>query len=83
MAMIKIDGLEYDYEALPEAAKQQLQSMQFVDNELARLAAQSAVLQTARMAYSIALIQAINPNGKPANAVETLAAFMAEGSLKF
>jgi hypothetical protein len=33
-------------------ARAQLQSLQFVDGELARLQSQTAVLQTARMAYA-------------------------------
>lgn len=59
MASIKIDGKDYDIDTLPDAAKQQIQSMQFVDAELARLNAQAAVLQTARIAYSKALQEAL------------------------
>ena len=40
-------------------AKQQLQSLQFVDGELGRLAAQVAVFQTARVAYARALREAL------------------------
>ena len=35
--------------------------MQYVDNELQRLQAQSAVLQTARISYAKALQQALPP----------------------
>lgn len=55
MPTIKIDEKEYDLDALPEEAKAQLASIQFVDAELQRLEAKVAVLQTARMAYSKAL----------------------------
>jgi hypothetical protein len=60
MPIIKIDDKEYDLESLPDAAKQQLASMQFVDAELQRLGAQSAVFQTARTAYANALKQALH-----------------------
>jgi hypothetical protein len=40
-------------------ARAQLQSLQFVDGELARLQAQTAVLQTARAAYAKALNAAL------------------------
>ena len=55
MATIKIDDKEYDVDALSNDAKAQLASLQFADNELARLQAQAAALQTARMAYANAL----------------------------
>ena len=45
MSMIKIDGQEYDTELMSVAAKENLQSVQFVDNELQRLQARAAVLQ--------------------------------------
>lgn len=59
MAMIKIDGKEYDYDALPEDAKNQLQSIQFVDAEIGKLQSQIAVFKTARMAYTKALNQTL------------------------
>ena len=55
MQMIKIDGKDYDLDALPAEAKAQLQSMQFVDAELARLAGHVVVFKTARIAYAKAL----------------------------
>ena len=55
MPIIKIDDKEYDFDQLPDSAKGQLASLQFVDAELQRLNAQTAVLQTARMAYAKAL----------------------------
>ena len=55
MPVITIDNKEYDLNDLSSDAKTQLASIQFVDAELARLQAQAAALQTARMAYSRAL----------------------------
>lgn len=59
MPTIDIDGKQYDLDTLPPEAKVQLQSMQFVDSELQRLQANAAVLQTARIAYSKALQEAL------------------------
>ncbi len=59
MPIIKIDNHDYDLDTLPEEAKKQLQMLQFVNAELARLQAQTAVLQTAHMAYSKALQAAL------------------------
>ena len=55
MTTIKIDNIEYDTDKLSGEAKAQLVSMQFCDQELARLKAQAAAYQTARMAYAKAL----------------------------
>ena len=59
MSTIKIDNLDYDTNTLSEEAKAQLISMQFCDQELARLQAQAAALQTARQAYAKALKEAL------------------------
>ncbi|MDI1231255.1 MAG: DUF6447 family protein [Methylobacter sp.] len=59
MTTITIDNKEYELESLSEEAKAQLASLQFVDAELQRLNARSAVLQTARIAYSKALNDAL------------------------
>jgi len=59
MPMIKIDDKDYDFDALSGDAKAQLASLQFVDAELQRANAQIAILQTARMAYSKALSEAL------------------------
>ena len=59
MPTIKIDNVEYDLDSLSQDAKAQLQSIQFVDQELARLQAQTAALQTARNAYVSALKAAL------------------------
>lgn len=59
MPTINIDGKDYELDQLSTDARAQLQSMQFVDAELARLQAQAAALQTARMAYAKALQAAL------------------------
>ena len=59
MPIIKIDDKDYDTETLSEKAKAQLTGIQFVDQELARLQAQAAILQTARVAYAKALDDAL------------------------
>ena len=72
MQTIKIDNKDYDLATLPEEAKKQLQMMQFIDAELQRLSGQTAVLQTARMAYSKALQAALPSPLDQALASETL-----------
>jgi hypothetical protein len=59
MTIIKIDDKDYDTETLSDEAKSQIQSIQFVDQELAKLNAQAAVMQTARIAYAKALNDAL------------------------
>lgn len=59
MPTITIDNKLYDYDSLSNEAKAQLASIQFVDSELARLQAKAAALQTARIAYSKALSEAL------------------------
>jgi len=59
MTQIKIDNIDYDTDKLSDEAKAQLISLQFCDQELQRLQAQSASLQTARIAYSKALQAAL------------------------
>jgi hypothetical protein len=59
MPTIKIDNVDYDTTNLSDEAKAQLVSLQFCDQELARLNAQAAALQTARMAYAKALQAAL------------------------
>jgi len=60
MPNITIDGKDYDVDSLPKEAKDQIASLQFVESELQRLNAQSAVLMTARAAYSRALGEIVN-----------------------
>jgi hypothetical protein len=59
MTIIKIDDKDYDTETLSDEAKAQIQSIQYVDQELAKLNAQAAVVQTARIAYAKALNDAL------------------------
>jgi len=59
MATLKIDNKEYDLDTLSDECKAQLASIQFVEQELARLQAQAAALQTARTAYAKALQAAL------------------------
>ena len=65
MATITIDGKEYDVESLSDETKAQLGSLQYVDSELARLQAQAAALQTARIAYGRALKQTLEQGEAP------------------
>lgn len=50
MSIITIDNHPYDLDSLSAEAKGSLASLRFVDTELARLQAQTTVLQTARIA---------------------------------
>jgi hypothetical protein len=59
MTTINIDNIEYDSDNLSDEAKAQIVSLQFCDQELARLQAKAAALQTARLAYSKALQAAL------------------------
>lgn len=59
MPTIKIDNVDYDLDSLSDDAKAQLQSIQFVDQELAKLQMQVAAMQTARNAYVNALKAAL------------------------
>jgi hypothetical protein len=60
MTIIKIDDKDYDTETLSDEAKSQIQSIQFVDQELVKLNVQMAVMQTARIAYAKAKAKALN-----------------------
>ena len=51
MAILKIDNKEYDLDTLSDECKAQLASIQFVEQELSRLQAKTAALQTAKAAY--------------------------------
>ncbi len=55
MANITIDNVVYDSESLSAEALAQLQSIQFVDAELAQMNNRIAALNTARIAYATAL----------------------------
>ena len=55
MAKITIDNVDYDTESLSPEALAQLQSVQFVDAEVAQLNGRIAAMNTARNAYARAL----------------------------
>ena len=59
MPNIKINDVAYDLDTLPDEAKAQVQNISFVDQELSRLQAQTAILQTARISYVSALLQVL------------------------
>ena len=61
MRTLHFNGQSYDLDALPDAARAQVTSLQFVDAELARLSAQVAAYQTARSAYAQALKAHLSP----------------------
>jgi hypothetical protein len=61
MTTIKIDNVDYETDKLSDEAKAKLVSLQFCDQELARLQAQAAAYQTARQAYAKALRATLNP----------------------
>ena len=72
MPTIKIDNVGYDTDTLSNEAKAQLISMQFCDQELARLQAQAAAYQTARQAYVKALQAALPTPLEQAQMSDTL-----------
>lgn len=55
MPTVQIDNVEYDTDSLPDGALENLNSIQFVDAEIARLQAKLAAMNTARMAYGAAV----------------------------
>ncbi|EJW12432.1 hypothetical protein A33M_2003 [Rhodovulum sp. PH10] len=61
--ILKIDGVDYDLAGLSAEAKAQLQNIQAVDQELARLQVQAAALKTARNVYVGALKAALEAPG--------------------
>ena len=63
MPTVTIDNTEYELDDLSTDAKNQLASLQFVDQKLAQLEAEVAVCKTARIGYSKALKEAL-PDSK-------------------
>jgi hypothetical protein len=55
MATLTIDGKEYDTEQLSDQAKAELGSMNVVDQKIASLNQEIAIMNTARNAYAWAL----------------------------
>ena len=72
MTTINIDNIDYDTDKLSDEAKAQLASIQFCDQELQRLQAQAAAIQTARIAYAKALQAALPTPLEQAQMSETL-----------
>ena len=72
MPTIKIDNIDSDTDTLSDDARAQLISMQFCDQELQRLQAQTAAYQTARIAYAKALQAALPTPLEQAQMSETL-----------
>ena len=63
---ITINGTNYSSAKLSEEARNQVLNVQIVDTEIARLQQQLAIAQTARNAYSNALIAAVKaPAAEP------------------
>ncbi len=52
MAKVSINGKEFEYESLSDKAKANLVSLKFVQDELTKLQAQTAVYKTAEAGYS-------------------------------
>jgi len=52
MPIITIDGSDFDTDKMSDLAKRLINSLQFADNEIARLQANIALIQTARMTYA-------------------------------
>ena len=59
MPTITVDTKPFDVDTLSDEAKAQLVSLQFCDQELARLEVQAAAIHTARIAYAKALNDAL------------------------
>jgi hypothetical protein len=64
MPTVKIDGKDYEIDELPKEAKEQLLSLQVTEREIQHLNAQLAIFQTAKSAYSKALIALMAKEGK-------------------
>ena len=55
MPKITVDNIEYNTEDLTANGKAQVASLQFIETQLAKLKAELAVYQTAKVAYTNAL----------------------------
>jgi len=55
MAKVTIDGKEYDSDALPEQARDNVLNIRFCDRKLVDLRREMAMVQTARNTYAAAL----------------------------
>jgi hypothetical protein len=69
MSRITINGKDYELDSLSQETKGIIANLQFVNSELARMQAMTAILQTAQQAYSNALKAALpSLNGEAAKA---------------
>ena len=57
---ITLDGVDYNVADLSEAAKQQIQNLQFVEAQIQQLNNEWAVADTARIGYLRALAQEVS-----------------------
>lgn len=60
MPDINIDGENYDLDSLSDETKANLASLQFVDQEIARLNMMLAAMHTSRMGYARAVKDAVS-----------------------
>lgn len=65
-----IDGTQYKASDLSEDARNQLMGLRLTDQELGRLKNQQAILQTARIAYGLALQKALGVKGEIENTTD-------------
>lgn len=59
VATVTIDGKEYEFESLSDDAKQQINNIRVADQKLLQLQQETALIQTARAAYSSALAKSL------------------------
>ena len=62
MAVVKIDGSEYEYEKLSDIAKSQLNKINYTKKQYEKLRAQIDILKTAEKAYYEILKKDIDQN---------------------
>ena len=62
MATIKIDDVDYESDELPEQAKEQLASLQVVEQKIKTTEQELAIFKTARNAYAHALRDLLSEN---------------------
>ena len=64
MAKVTIDDKEYDIENLSDETKAQLNSLKYVQNELAKIQLHAAALEIAQNAYLIGLKKSLKEDGE-------------------
>ena len=63
--LVWLDGLAYDFDELPQVARDTLISRRFVDARLQQLRGELAVSQTAHVAYARALKAELDQMARP------------------